>query len=71
MKGVLVLADQYIALVIGLLVFLSSLISVEAGISVALIEITLGVIGGNFLKISSTPSEKASRLKIHDWDVIN
>jgi len=49
------LADQYIALVIGLLVFLASLISVEAGISVALIEITLGVIGGNFLKISSTP----------------
>jgi len=49
------LADQYIALVIGLLVFLGSLISVEAGISVALIEITLGVIGGNFLKISSTP----------------
>lgn len=54
-KGVLTLADQYIALVIGLLVFLASLISVEAGISVALIEITLGVIGGNFLKISSTP----------------
>ena len=49
------MADQYIALVIGLLVFLASLISVEAGISVALIEITLGVIGGNFLKISSTP----------------
>jgi len=46
------LADQYIALVIGLLIFLASLISVEAGISVALIEITLGVIGGNFLKIS-------------------
>jgi len=54
-KGVLILADQYIALIIGLLVFLASLISVETGISVALIEITLGVIGGNFLKISSTP----------------
>lgn len=47
--------DQYIALVIGLLVFLGSLISVETGISVALIEITLGVIGGNFLKLSPTP----------------
>lgn len=47
--------DHYIALIIGLLVFLASLISVEAGISVALIEITLGVIGGNFLEISSTP----------------
>jgi len=49
------LDDQYIALIIGLLVFLGSLVSVETGISVALIEITLGVIGGNFLKISPTP----------------
>jgi Kef-type K+ transport system membrane component KefB len=49
------LDDQYIALMIGLLIFLGSLISVETGISVALIEITLGVIGGNFLKLSSTP----------------
>ena len=55
MKGVRALADQYIALIIGLLIFLASLISVETGISVALIEITLGVIGGNFLNISSTP----------------
>jgi Kef-type K+ transport system membrane component KefB len=47
--------DHYIALIIGLLVFLGSLISVETGISVALVEITLGVIGGNFLKVSSTP----------------
>jgi Kef-type K+ transport system membrane component KefB len=54
-KGVRALDDQYIALVIGLLIFLGSLISVETGISVALIEITLGVIGGNFLKLSSTP----------------
>ena len=42
-------------MIIGLLIFLGSLISVETGISVALIEITLGVIGGNFLKISPTP----------------
>ena len=47
--------DHYIALIIGLLVFLGSLISVETGISVALIEITLGVIGGNFLTLSPTP----------------
>ena len=46
--------DHYIALIIGLLVFLASLISVETGISVALIEITLGVIGGNFLKLTPT-----------------
>jgi Kef-type K+ transport system membrane component KefB len=49
------MSDHYIVLVIGLLVFLGSLISVETGISVALIEITLGVIGGNFLKLSPTP----------------
>jgi len=47
--------DHYIALIVGLLVFLGSLISVETGISVALIEITLGVIGGNFLKLTPTP----------------
>ena len=47
--------DHYLALIIGLLVFLGSLISVETGISVALIEITLGVIGGNFLKLTPTP----------------
>jgi len=49
------MTDHYIALIIGLLVFLGSLISVETGISVALIEITLGVIGGNFLKLTPTP----------------
>jgi hypothetical protein len=48
-------SDQYIAPIIGLLVLVGSLVSVEAGISVALIEITLGVIGGNLLKISPTP----------------
>jgi len=49
------LTDQYVALIIGLLVFLGSLISVETGISVALIEITFGVIGGNFLRLTPTP----------------
>ncbi|MCX5884432.1 MAG: cation:proton antiporter [Proteobacteria bacterium] len=49
------MSDSYIALVIGFLIFLASLISVETGISVALIEITMGVIGGNFLKLSPTP----------------
>jgi Kef-type K+ transport system membrane component KefB len=47
--------SEYNALIIGLLVFLGSVISVEMGISVALIEITLGVIGGNFLKLAPTP----------------
>ncbi len=54
-KGVRALADQYFALLISLLVFLASLVSVEMGISVALIEITLGVIGGNFLGLTPTP----------------
>lgn len=48
------MGDQYIALVIAFLIFVGSVISVETGISVALIEITLGVIGGNFLELSST-----------------
>jgi len=46
---------HYVAFIIGLLVFLGSFVSVETGISVALIETTLGVIGGNFLKLTPTP----------------
>jgi len=49
------LTDHYTALIIASLVFLGGVISVETGISVALIEITLGVIGGNFLNLSPTP----------------
>jgi Kef-type K+ transport system membrane component KefB len=41
--------DLYDGMVIAALVFLASLISVELGLSAAIIEITLGVIGGNFL----------------------
>ena len=37
----------------ALLVFAASLTSVEIGVSVALIEITLGVVAGNFLGLSS------------------
>lgn len=49
------MTDHYTALIIASLVFLGGVISVETGISVALIEITLGVIGGNFLNLSPTP----------------
>jgi len=49
------LTDHYTALIIASLVFLGGVISVETGISVALIEITLGVIGGNFFNLSPTP----------------
>ena len=43
------------AVIAVLLVFLASLASVELGISVALIEISLGVIAGNFLGLQSPP----------------
>jgi len=42
-----------IATVVALLVLLASMASVELGISVALIEISLGVVAGNFLGLSS------------------
>jgi len=41
--------DLQIALVLAALVLLASVASVELGISAAILEITLGVIGGNFL----------------------
>ena len=43
------------ATVIALLVLVASLISVELGISVAIIEIGFGVIAGNFLGVTTTP----------------
>lgn len=45
----------WIATMAGVLILLASMVSVEAGISVALIEITLGVIAGNFLGLQSPP----------------
>src|SRR6267143_201597 len=45
----------WIPTVAGLLVMLASLASVELGISVALIEISLGVVAGNFLGLQSPP----------------
>src|SRR5205807_6101917 len=47
--------DAWIAMVMGLLIFAGSLLSVEAGISVALIEIVLGVVAGNLLSVHTTP----------------
>ena len=45
----------WIPTVAGLLVMLASLASVELGISVALIEISLGVVAGNVLGLQSPP----------------
>jgi Kef-type K+ transport system membrane component KefB len=41
--------ELYQGAILAALVFLASLISVEIGLSAAIIEITLGVVGGNFL----------------------
>jgi Kef-type K+ transport system membrane component KefB len=47
--------NLYIAMISGLLILLASMASVEMGLSVALIEITLGVLAGNVLGLSTTP----------------
>jgi len=47
--------NTYVALIIWLLILLASFISVEAAISASIIEIAMGVIGGNFLGLHSTP----------------
>ncbi len=43
--------DIYTGMVLAALIFIASLVSVELGISAAIIEITLGVLAGNFLHI--------------------
>lgn len=47
--------NTYVALTMGLLILIASIISVEAAISAAIIEIAMGVLGGNFLGLHSTP----------------
>src|SRR3989442_3051042 len=44
-----------VAVIAGLLVLLASVASVELGVSVALIEISLGIVAGNFLGLTSPP----------------
>jgi Kef-type K+ transport system membrane component KefB len=44
-----------IATILGLLILIASIVSVELGVSVAIIEIALGVVAGNFLGVTSTP----------------
>ena len=46
---------MYVAMVVGILILLASMVSVKIGLSVALIEIVFGIIAGNFLGIHSTP----------------
>src|SRR3989442_13080992 len=43
--------DVYGWMVLAALIFLASLISVELGLSAAIIETALGVVGGNFLGV--------------------
>jgi Kef-type K+ transport system membrane component KefB len=47
--------NTYVALVMGSLILIASLVSVEATISVSIIEIAVGVMGENFLGLHSTP----------------
>ncbi len=44
--------EIYTGMVLAALIFLASLISVELGISAAIVEITLGVVAGNFLHVN-------------------
>src|SRR5256885_9897153 len=44
-----------IAVIAGLLILLASVASVELGVSVALIEISFGVVAGNFLGVTGPP----------------
>ena len=44
-----------IATLAGALILLASMASIELGLSVAIVEILLGVIGGNFLGLHTTP----------------
>jgi Kef-type K+ transport system membrane component KefB len=46
--------DLRIALEIGALILIASMISREIGVSIAIVEIVLGIIGGNFLKLEAT-----------------
>lgn len=47
--------SAWIAMVIGIVILVASMVSVEAGISVALIEIVLGVVASNGFGLHSTP----------------
>jgi hypothetical protein len=41
----------YVAMVLSILILLASMISVELGVTAAIVEIALGVVGGNILGI--------------------
>jgi Kef-type K+ transport system membrane component KefB len=47
--------SAYVAMMAGGLILLASMVSVEVGLSVSLVEIALGVLAGNVLGIHSTP----------------
>ena len=47
--------DLYVAMVLGILIVLGSMVSVELGLSVAVIEIVLGVVAGNLFGIHPRP----------------
>jgi Kef-type K+ transport system membrane component KefB len=48
-------SDLYFAMVLAILILLSSMLSVELGLSVAIVEIVLGVFAGNVLGVQARP----------------
>lgn len=46
----------FLSLLMAALIFVASIISIEAAVSVAIMEIVVGVLGGNFLGLAPTPS---------------
>lgn len=55
MGGRMSVDSSFISLILWALIFLAGFLSVELGLSVAIIEMSLGVIGGNFLGLQPTP----------------
>ncbi len=48
-------AVSTVPLIAGILVFLASIISLRLGISVAIVELLLGVLAGNYFGIQAEP----------------
>lgn len=46
---------QYVAMALSVVVLLASMISVELGVSIAVVEIVLGIVVGNLLHLPTRP----------------
>jgi Kef-type K+ transport system membrane component KefB len=52
---IILMNENLLSVVLWILILLASVVSVEFGLSVAIVEIALGIIGGNFLGLHPTP----------------